>query len=271
MSGGIDHILRDGLRLNVDDSGGSGKIVVFQHGLGGEAGQPAEVFPHRSGLRRLTLECRGHGASQAGDPALFSIATFAEDVAALVETTQAAPVVIAGISMGAAIALRLAIRRPELVRGLVLVRPAWLTAKSPDNVTPIAEAGHLLATLPAAEAKARFLAGATAKRLAEDAPDNLNSLSGFFDRPNQAVIAALLQRIAADGPGVSEAEIAAIRVPTLTIGNHRDFIHPIAYAQELAARIPAARFVEIAAKADGYDRYLADSRAALGAFLEDFA
>lgn len=267
----IDHILRDGLRLNVDDGDGNGAVVVFQHGLGGEAGQPAEVFPVESGLRRLTLECRGHGASQAGDPGRFSVATFADDVAALIETAGAGPVVIAGISMGAAIALRLAVRRPELVRGLVLVRPAWLFDRSPDNVAPIAEVAELLSTLPASEAKAGFLAGPTARRLADEAPDNLNSLTGFFDRPNQAVFAALLRRIAGDDPGVTEAETAAIGVPTLTVGNHRDFIHPIAYARQLAAVIPAARFVQIAAKADGYDRYLADSRAALGAFLKDFA
>ena len=56
----IGSIVRDGVRLHVDDSGGDGMPVVLQHGLCGDAGQPAELFPKDAGLRRITLECRGH-------------------------------------------------------------------------------------------------------------------------------------------------------------------------------------------------------------------
>lgn len=267
----IDHIMRDGLTLRVDDSGGAGTVVVFQHGLGGAAGQPAEIFPQAPGLRRLTLECRGHGGSQAGATQRFSIANFADDVAALIEQAGVGPVVLGGISMGAAIALNLAVRRAELVRGLLLVRPAWLTESAPENMAPNAEVGRLLTAMPAAAARQAFLAGATARRLADEAPDNLKSLMGFFDRPETEVIAALLVRIAADGPGVTEADLDAIGVPTLVLGNRRDAIHPITHAQTLAERIPGARFVEVAAKADSHDRYVSESRAALAAFLKDFA
>ncbi len=268
---GIDHIVRDGLRLSVDDGGGTGSVAVFQHGLGGAAGQPAEIFPQEAGLRRLTLECRGHGGSQAGAAERFSIETFACDVAALIERADVGPVVLGGISMGAAIALNLAVRRPELVRGLVLVRPAWLTERAPETMQPNAEVGRLLSAMPPAEARQAFLSSATARRLAEEAPDNLKSLSGFFDRPDPEVIAALLIRIAGDGPGVTEADLGAIGVPALVLGNRRDAIHPIAYAEALAQRIPGARFVEVAAKADSHERYVSESRAALAAFLKDFA
>jgi pimeloyl-ACP methyl ester carboxylesterase len=244
--------------------------VVFQHGLCGDAGQSAEAFPADARLRRITLECRGHGASQAGDFSAFSIATFADDVAALIERLGRGPLVVGGISMGAAIALRLVARRPDLVRGLILARPAWVTRAAPDNMAANVEVGRLLAKLPADEAKAVFLAGATAKRLAAEAPDNLASLTGFFAREPQATTAALLQAIAADGPGVSHEEARAIRVPTLVVGHGRDAIHPFAHAQALAALIPGARLVAIAAKADDRARYVAGFRAALGVFLEEF-
>ena len=94
--------------------------------------------------------------------------------------------------MGAAIASRLAVTRPELVRGLILVRPAWATQAAPDNMAPNAEVGALLARYPADEARAIFAAGATAKRLAVVAPDNLASLMGFFGRSAQADTARLL-------------------------------------------------------------------------------
>ena len=261
---------RDGLKLNVDDSGGEGLPVVFQHGLCGDAGQTREAFPDDARFRRITLECRGHGASEAGDFSGLSIATFTDDLAALIETNGKAPVIVGGISMGAAIALRLAALRPDLVRGLMLARPAWVIAAAPENMQPNAEVGRLLDALPAEEALRAFLDSARARALAETAPDNLASLRGFFTRRPQAVTAALLQRISADGPGVSEAQARAIRVPTLVIGTARDAIHPLSHAEALAALIPDARFVTITAKADNKVRYVSDFHATLTDFFEGF-
>lgn len=264
------HFVRGGAALHVDDAGGSGLAVVFQHGLCGDARQTAEAFPRDALFRRITLECRGHGLSEAGDLDAFSIAAFADDVAALIEASGHAPLVLGGISMGAAISLRLAVRRPDLVRGLVLARPAWVIQAAPDNMQPNAEVGRLLAALPAREARAIFLAGATARCLAEQAPDNLASLDGFFGRLPRAVTAALLQAISADGPGVTEQQVRAIRMPTLVIGHGRDAVHPMAHAEALAALIPASRLVAITAKADDRVRYVSDFHDALGVFLKDF-
>jgi pimeloyl-ACP methyl ester carboxylesterase len=262
--------VRDGLALHADDGGGSGLPVIFQHGLCGDAQQTKEVFPGDPRLRCITLECRGHGASEAGASTAFSIATFAEDVAALIEEQGLAPLVIGGISMGAAITLRLSVRRPDLVRGLVLARPAWATHPAPHNMTPAAEVGRLISTLPAQVARERFLASDTARQLAEAAPDNLATLEGFFARHPLATTASLLQAISADGPGVSDDEVRAIRVPALIIAHGRDALHPLALAESLAALIPHSRLVTITAKADDRARYVADFRAALTAFLRGF-
>ena len=152
----------NGLKLHVDDAGGTGLPVIFQHGLCGDARQTAEVFPADSRFRRITVEARGHGASEAGDLSQFSIAAFAEDVAALIMAQNLGPVCVGGISMGAAMALRLAVTRPDLVRGLILVRPAWVAQAAPANMQPNAEVGALLARMPQADAFAAFMAGETA-------------------------------------------------------------------------------------------------------------
>ncbi len=262
--------MTSGSAPHVDDAGGPGLPVVFQHGLGGDARQTAEAFPADPRFRRLTLECRGHGGSAAEASDTFSIAAFADDVAGMIEAVGRGPLVVGGISMGAAIALRLAARRPDLVRGLVVARPAWVTQAAPDNMQPNAEVGRLLATLPTDAARQAFLAGDTASGLAEQAPDNLASLLGFFDRPTPAVTAALLQAIAADGPGVSEQQVRAIVVPALVIGHGRDFVHPLSYATTLATLIPNARLVEITSKADDRARYVADFHTALSGFLKEF-
>jgi pimeloyl-ACP methyl ester carboxylesterase len=228
---------------------GSGPDVLFQHGLGGDAAQVAETFPPHAPVRRLTLECRAHAQSDAGPFGDLSIATFAADALALAGAKGARRFVAGGISMGAAIALRLAVRHPSRVRALILVRPAWLFEAAPDNMRPFAEVADLLGELPPAEALARFDASATAQHLRAVAPDNLASLRGFFTRPNPSVTAALLSRIAADGPGVTEAQAELIAVPALIIGNAMDAVHPEAYAERLAAVLPRATLTSVTPKA----------------------
>lgn len=257
----------DGTRLNVDATG-DGPVVLFQHGLCGDAAQTREAFPS-GGYRRVTVEARGHGSSEPGDLDKLSIATFAEDLAYFIEHELDAPVVVGGISMGAAISLRLAVRRPDLVKALILARPAWITAGAPANMTPNAEVGRLMASLEPRAAISAFLAGQTGQRLAAEAPDNLTSLTGFFSRQPIKVTASLLCAISNDGPGVTPAEVGSVTVPTLVIGHQQDVIHPLAHAQAVASLIPHARLVEITPKVVSRAQYVSDFHAAIRNFLKE--
>jgi pimeloyl-ACP methyl ester carboxylesterase len=214
----------------------------------------------------VSLDCRGHGASDAGEE--FSIATFAGDVAALAETLPG-PVVLGGISMGAAIALRLAVLRPELVRALILVRPAWDVQAAPPNMAPNAEVGDLLARLGPDAGRAAFAAGDTARRLAVEAPDNLASLMGFFDRRPQEITARLLSTVSTDGPGVTAAEVAALRLPVLVCGTAEDAVHPLALARGLADRIPQSSFVVLPPKGRDKPAHIAALHRAIRTFLKE--
>jgi pimeloyl-ACP methyl ester carboxylesterase len=258
----------DGTILNVDMAG-EGASVIFQHGLCGDVAQTDEVFPLEAGFRRVTIEARGHGHSQAGNPERLSIATFCDDIAAYIEKNLTPPMVIGGISMGAAIALRLAVKRPYLVKALIIARPAWLTAPAPENMAPNAEVGHLLKTLPLGEARTAFLAGPVGVRLAAEAPDNLASLAGFFSRTPLEVTAELLTRISNDGPDVTDEEVGNLTVPTLVIGHDRDSIHPLSHVRALAERIAGARLVQITSKTESRPQYVADFRLAMGNFLKE--
>lgn len=268
MAGRTFH--RSGLALSVARAG-EGRPMIFQHGLGGAANQPESVFPAGIGWQAITLECRGHGRSEAGPVAEFGIATFADDLIALIESEGLGPLPIGGISMGAAISLRIAALRPDLVSALILARPAWLDVAAPANMAPNRVVGELLRAHPPAEARAIFEASQLAADLAIEAPDNLTSLLGFFDRADPEVMAELLCRISDDGPGVDRDGIAAINAPTLVIGNRRDAVHPLGLARETAALIPGARLVEITSKSDDADRYRVDFRSAIAAFLGEIA
>lgn len=259
---------RPGLELAYLDAVQGRVPVVLQHGLCGSAQQTADAFPDDADLRLLTLECRGHGASPAGPEDGLSIAQFADDVIACIEAEQLAPAILGGISMGAAIALRIAVLRPDLVRALVLVRPAWVTASAPANMQPNAEVGALLARYTPAHARQCFEDSPTARQLAATAPDNLASLRGFFDRAPQASTAALLCRIAADGPGVGPDAVRAIPVPALVVGHTDDAIHPLAHARSLAALLPQAQLVQITPKSVSREAYVHDLHAALRQFIQ---
>lgn len=265
MQGYVRHDTATG--ITVHDSGGEGPAFVFQHGLCGDAAQPAAVIPTR--YRHIVMEARGHGHSPLGPQGDITIATFTADLVAVIEALDTAPCIVGGISMGAAMALRLAVTRPDLVRGLVLARPAWVADAAPANLSPNAEVGALLARHDPETARATFLASDTAARLRAEAPDNLASLAGFFGRVPQSETATLLSRISADGPGVTMDDIARIAVPTLVIATDRDAIHPISLAETLADTIPQARLTRITAKSDDPAAYTRQFRAALAAFLPE--
>ena len=257
----------DGVSLHLDCAG-EGRPMVFQHGLCGDCGQPAQVFPAEAGFRRLTLECRGHGSSECGPVHDLSIAQFTDDLAAMIEDQLSGPCVVGGISMGAAVALRLAVIRPDLVTALVLARPAWLVADAPVNMAPNALVGDLLARYPPDVAVTRFEASPIAAELAETAPDNLASLRGFFNRWPLSNTAALLSRISADGPDVTQAELAALRIPVLILVTAEDAIHPIDHGRRLAQMIPGANLVEIVPKGRDRAAHLSAMRSTILHFLK---
>ncbi|WP_095080963.1 alpha/beta fold hydrolase [Mesorhizobium sophorae] len=261
-------MLRDDAALCVFDTG-QGFPVIFQHGLGGDAAQVAQNFPDSLSYRRLTVECRAHGGSGAGSTRPFSIAMFADDVLAAADAAGLDRFVAGGVSMGAAIALRLASHHADRVLGLVLVRPAWRFDAAPQNMQPFSEVAKLIRDRPLEDARNAFATSVTAARFRGEAPDNLASLLGFFERENAAVFAEVMRAIANDGPGVTPAAARNLAIPTLVIGSGVDLVHPLATAQELAETIPDAVFTEVTPKATDKDRHFAEVRAAIAGFLGD--
>lgn len=258
----------DGTRLAYECVG-EGQPVLWQHGLGADRSQPAEVFPDGRGWRRITLECRGHGASELGPADRLSIATFADDARALLDHLAIARAAVAGISLGAAVALRLASERPDRVHRLILARPAWLDSRAPPTLRIYAQIADLIAQNGTARGAELAAALPEFQAVAAVSPDNAQSLLSFFRRSNPASTVALLGRIPRDGPGVDATGLAALRVPTLVIANDQDYVHPLATARALADLIPGARFEEITSKTRDRTAYVAQFRAALASFLAE--
>jgi pimeloyl-ACP methyl ester carboxylesterase len=257
----------DGCALAYEDVG-SGMPVVWQHGLGSDRQQPAEVFPDPAGIRRITLECRGHGQSLMGDPSFLTIAQFATDVLTLLDHLGIHKAVVGGISLGAAISLRLAATMPSRVAALILARPAWVDQPAPVTMAPYVEIASLLREFGPDEGQRRFAQSETLAEVAKVSPDNAESLESIFSRPDIASFVELIARIPKDGPGVSLQEIEAIALPTLVIGNAEDYVHPLRYASQLNELIPGALIQIITSKSVDKALYRQQFRAALAAFLQ---
>ena len=120
----MDSFTYGGIRLEYEVSG-QGRPLVFLHGLGGNAGVQNNGFPGNSGsIRQIQGVCQpiagvrlicpnqqGHGGSGA-DWERFGFDRLAEDVIGLLDHLKLEKAAFAGISMGAAVCLNLAVRFP---------------------------------------------------------------------------------------------------------------------------------------------------------------
>jgi pimeloyl-ACP methyl ester carboxylesterase len=110
------------------DEDGEGIPVVLLHGL--TATRRYVVMGsralERSGHRVIAYDARGHGESTpAPDPDAYDYDDLVTDLIAVLDDRGIDRAVLAGASMGAHTAARLAIDAPERVAGLVLATPAF--------------------------------------------------------------------------------------------------------------------------------------------------
>jgi pimeloyl-ACP methyl ester carboxylesterase len=121
MTPALHHIeLSTGVRLHYAEQGDpAGPPVVLLHGITDSWRSFEPVMAHLPAhLRVLSISQRGHGESDR--PGSYRTRDFAADAAAFIEALKLGPALVVGHSMGSVNAMRLAIDRPELVRGLVL-------------------------------------------------------------------------------------------------------------------------------------------------------
>lgn len=116
--------------------------VLFLHSLAGNGGQWALQLDHlRRRRRAVALDFRGHGDSDPAEDGDYSIAGLVADVGAVADELGLRRFVLAGHSLGAAVAIEYAGRHPERVAGLLLADPNGDQTLVPaEQVDPFLEA-----------------------------------------------------------------------------------------------------------------------------------
>jgi pyruvate dehydrogenase E2 component (dihydrolipoamide acetyltransferase) len=103
---------------------GAGTPVVLIHGLSGAAATWVDVVDGiRSTHRVVAVDLPGHGGSSLPLRAAGG-AWYADAVAAAIESLGLEPAVVAGHSFGGQVAAHLVLRRPDLVRAVLLIGPS---------------------------------------------------------------------------------------------------------------------------------------------------
>jgi pimeloyl-ACP methyl ester carboxylesterase len=98
--------------------------VLFVHSLAGNGGQWALQLDHlRRRRHAMALDLRGHGDSDPADDGAYDVLSLAGDVGAVANHFALRRFVLAGHSLGAAVAIAYAAQHPERVAGLLLVDP----------------------------------------------------------------------------------------------------------------------------------------------------
>jgi pimeloyl-ACP methyl ester carboxylesterase len=112
------------VRVAYDDIGTGDPVVVLLHGLFGNRTYYAAQAQHLAARHRvLNIDLRGHGESDVPDEG-YSLDVFADDVIRVCAEAGVGRAVFCGHSF--AVALKVAVRRPELAAGLVLLDGAVL-------------------------------------------------------------------------------------------------------------------------------------------------
>jgi 3-oxoadipate enol-lactonase len=205
----------------------AGPPLVLVHGAGGTRRHWPEEVRTLPGRRVLAVDLPGHGSSPGSS--LTSVPAYARGVLAALDALELPSAVLAGHSMGGAIALTAALEAPSRVAGLVLVGTGAKLRVSQAILQATADPAALAA---GAATMCDFAFGSGA---------------------GAALRSEFTEGLLALAPGVAHGDFAAcdgfdamarlgeIRAPTLVVCGAGDRLTPPKYSEFLRDRIAGAR------------------------------
>jgi len=229
----------DGVALEAPATG-AGDPVLLLPGFGTDVSAFARQIPALAERFRVVgVNPRGVGQSNPGPAERHDVATSAADAAAL----PGAPAHVIGASLGAAVALELALTLPARVRSLTLVTPF---VDAGPRLLAVLDAWCRVARTGPADTLARMLLPwlFSARTLADDAARErvVRGLAAIVAR----IPASTLDRSAAGlraWSGTRRDALRDVAVPTLVLGAGDDLLTP--GVEAIAAAIPRAACVVV--------------------------
>jgi pimeloyl-ACP methyl ester carboxylesterase len=230
--------------LHVERSG-EGAPVVLLHGL--TATHRYVVMGskslQRAGHDVVAYDARGHGASDpAPSPEAYTYEDLADDLLSVLDQAGFERAVLAGASMGAHTALRVAMDHPERVAGLVVITPAYDPETWPGNLE---RWDALSAGLRhgGVDGFVEAYGDEGPEKWRETLRTVLRQRLSAHEHPE--AVADALQAVPRSRPFASRDDLTRVDAPTVVVGDRDepDPGHPLATARLYASLIPGARLV----------------------------
>jgi 3-oxoadipate enol-lactonase len=227
-----------GVELALDDRG-TGPALLFIHGYPLDRTLWQHQLGAFEGWRTLAPDLRGFGRSDAPDLG-YSMATYAEDLAGLLDALGVDDVVLCGLSMGGYVAFEFLRRHRPRVRGLVLVdtRAGADSAEGRKGrevaMADLREGGP---SLIAEQMLPRLLGSGASEALREEVRAMMSSA------PPAGILGALAAM--RDRPDSTELLPSLLGLPTLVVVGADDRLTPPRDAEAMAKAIPGARLAQI--------------------------
>ena len=236
----------DGCDLYYEELG-EGVPILLIHPAGATASTwgPATEELARIG-RVITYDRRGYARS--GGEAVRSMSTHTADAAAILEYLGTPAAVIVGTSAGAAIAVDLAVRRPDLVQVVIAHEFPWRFARhlpAVSQVAALARIGSLVVRGRHNEAAEALLRSAYTYRDGGTAWDAFPEEWREVARENGRATLADFRNSIAEYP--SRTDLASIHVPVVCTCGARSPRSMFRLTRSLASAIPTARTHQIEA------------------------
>jgi pimeloyl-ACP methyl ester carboxylesterase len=230
----------EGHRISYDEYGEGKRLIVLVHGLLMNRHMFDRLGPELAerGNRVVTVDMLGHGRSdRPEDLRLYSMPLFARQVVALLDHLGEESAVVGGTSLGANIALEVAVRHSDRARALFIEMPVLDNALS-------AVAGLFTPVLLGLKFGRPFFEGLSLATRAIPRTHHLADIALDWVRqrpgPSQAVFEGLL--LGETAP--HREDRVKIEHQTLIVGHHRDPLHPFSDSGMLLEELPNARLVE---------------------------
>jgi 3-oxoadipate enol-lactonase len=227
---------------------GVGPAVVLLHGLTATRRYVlmGSRLLERSGYEVVAYDARGHGHSApAGEPSAYGYEHLAGDLLAVLDALGLERAILAGASMGAHTALRVALTAPARVTALGLITPAYepsaaLAARDGDSWQALA-AGLRQGGVEGFVRAYDF--SAVPERWRETVERVIRQRLAAHDHPQ--AVADALEVVPRSRPFATMAELAAVELPVVVVGSRdaADPGHPLALAERYAAALPGAQLV----------------------------
>jgi pimeloyl-ACP methyl ester carboxylesterase len=229
----------DGCDLYYEDAG-AGAAVLLIHPAGATASTWGAAAVELSRIGRVIAYDR-RGYARSGGTRARSMSTHTTDAARLLESLGASPAVVVGTSAGAAIAVDLAVRRPDLIRAVVAHEFPWRFTRhlpSGPQIAAMMKIGALATLGRHADTAEALLRSAYSYRDGGSAWDCFPEEWRRAGRTNaKAALADFRNSI---GIYPSATELATIQVPVVCSYGSRSPESMARLVQALAAAIPTA-------------------------------